>query len=76
MSIILSDREQTVLRYRYGFDDDRMHDVEETAQRYQVTPARIGQIEGRALRKLGWEQFHGHEGFLRAIAEALQGCGE
>jgi DNA-directed RNA polymerase sigma subunit (sigma70/sigma32) len=76
MRVVLSDREQTVLRYRYGFDESQMHNVDETAQQYQMTPARIDQIEGRAFRKLGWEQFHGHEGFLRAIAAALQGCGE
>jgi RNA polymerase primary sigma factor len=72
MSGALSDREQMVLRYRYGFHDGQMHDVQETATRYCVTPARIDQIELRALRRLDWECFYGQARVLRAIAQALQ----
>jgi len=47
----LSDREQEVVRLRFGIGD-RMHDRGEVALRVGLTRSRVRQIEGRALRKL------------------------
>lgn len=49
---ILTDREQKVLRMRFGFDDGKPKTLEEVGQEFQVTRERIRQIEGKALRKL------------------------
>ena len=49
---VLSDREQKVLRMRFGFDDGKPHTLEEVGREFQVTRERIRQIEGKALRKL------------------------
>jgi RNA polymerase primary sigma factor len=48
----LSDREQMVLRLRFGFDDHEARSLEETGQVLGVTRERVRQIEGRALGKL------------------------
>jgi RNA polymerase primary sigma factor len=48
----LSEREQMVLRLRFGFDDHEPRSLEETGQVLGVTRERIRQIEGRALGKL------------------------
>jgi RNA polymerase primary sigma factor len=48
----LTEREQVILRLRYGFDDGRRHSLEEVGRRYNVTRERIRQIEEKALRKL------------------------
>jgi len=47
----LTPREQTVLRFRFGFDGEQLT-LEETAKRVHVTKERIRQIEAKALRKL------------------------
>lgn len=49
---VLSERERTVLRLRYGLDDGIAHTLEEVGQRFQVSRERIRQIEARALAKL------------------------
>lgn len=49
---VLSEREQKVLRMRFGFDDGKPKTLEEVGQEFQVTRERIRQIEGKALRKL------------------------
>lgn len=48
----LTDREQQVLRLRYGLDDDRSRTLEEVGRQLNVTRERIRQIEAKALRKL------------------------
>jgi RNA polymerase primary sigma factor len=48
----LNDREQRVLRLRYGFDDGRPRTLEEVGLEFNVTRERIRQIEAKALRKL------------------------
>ena len=48
----LTDREQMILRLRFGFDDGRPRTLEEVGRVYGVTRERIRQIEEKALRKL------------------------
>ena len=48
----LTDREQKVLRLRFGLDDGRPRTLEEVGREFQVTRERIRQIEAKALRKL------------------------
>ena len=48
----LSDREQRVLRMRFGLDDGRPRTLEEVGREFAVTRERIRQIEAKALRKL------------------------
>ncbi len=48
----LSEREELVLRIRYGFDDGEAHSLAHTGQRIGVSRERIRQIEKRALEKL------------------------
>lgn len=48
----LSEREQEVIRLRFGFDDDRIWTLEEIGERYHITRERVRQIEAQALRKL------------------------
>ena len=48
----LSDREQKVLRMRFGLDDGRPRTLEEVGREFAVTRERIRQIEAKALRKL------------------------
>ncbi len=48
----LTDREQKVLRMRYGLDDGHAKTLEEVGREFHVTRERIRQIEAKALRKL------------------------
>ncbi|MGN0368623.1 MAG: RNA polymerase sigma factor RpoD [Wujia sp.] len=48
----LTEREQKVLRLRFGMDDGRARTLEEVGKEFQVTRERIRQIEAKALRKL------------------------
>ena len=48
----LTDREQKVLRLRFGLDDGRARTLEEVCKEFNVTRERIRQIEAKALRKL------------------------
>ncbi|MBP6063028.1 MAG: RNA polymerase sigma factor RpoD [Fusobacteriaceae bacterium] len=48
----LSEREERVLRYRYGLDDGSPKTLEEVGKLFKVTRERIRQIEVKALRKL------------------------
>ena len=49
---MLSDREQKVIRLRFGLDDGRSRTLEEVGKEFDVTRERIRQIEAKALRKL------------------------
>lgn len=48
----LTDREQKVLRLRFGMNDGRARTLEEVGKEFNVTRERIRQIEAKALRKL------------------------
>jgi len=48
----LTDREEKVLRWRFGIGEQTDHTLEEVGQEFDVTRERIRQIEAKALRKL------------------------
>ena len=48
----LTEREEKVLRWRFGIGEHTDHTLEEVGQEFDVTRERIGQIEAKALRKL------------------------
>ena len=48
----LTDREENVLRLRFGIDDGRTRTLEEAGKVFGVTHERIRQIEAKAIRKL------------------------
>ena len=49
---VISPRERTYLRYRYGFDDDLLHDREETAAHFHLSASRAKSIEQAALQNV------------------------
>ena len=48
----LNEREQKVLKLRFGLEDGRARTLEEVGKEFDVTRERIRQIEAKALRKL------------------------
>jgi len=48
----LSEREQKIIRLRFGLEDGKSHTLEEVGQEFNVTRERIRQIEAKALAKL------------------------
>ena len=48
----LTEREQKVLKLRFGLEDGRPRTLEEVGKQFHVTRERIRQIEAKALRKL------------------------
>ncbi|MBS7176397.1 MAG: sigma-70 family RNA polymerase sigma factor, partial [Clostridiales bacterium] len=48
----LTEREEKVLRLRFGLEDGRSRTLEEVGKEFDVTRERIRQIEAKALRKL------------------------
>ena len=50
--LTLTEREQKVLKLRFGLDDGRPRTLEEVGRQFNVTRERIRQIEAKALRKL------------------------
>ena len=48
----LTDREQKVLKLRFGLEDGKARTLEEVGREFDVTRERIRQIEAKALRKL------------------------
>ncbi len=49
----LSEREQNILKLRFGFIDGKIWTLDEIGREYEVTRERIRQIEAKALEKLG-----------------------
>jgi RNA polymerase primary sigma factor len=49
---VLTEREQKILKLRFGLEDGKSHTLEEVGQEFQVTRERIRQIEAKALSKL------------------------
>ncbi len=49
---MLTDREQRILRLRFGFDNGKIWTLEEVGKEFNVTRERIRQIEAKALRRL------------------------
>ena len=47
-----TEREQRVIKLRFGWDDGRPRTLEEVGKEFNVTRERIRQIEAKALRKL------------------------
>lgn len=52
MLSILTEREQKILKLRFGLEDGKSHTLEEVGQEFSVTRERIRQIEAKALTKL------------------------
>ena len=48
----LTEREEKVLRLRFGLEDGRTRTLEEVGKEFNVTRERIRQIEAKAIRKL------------------------
>lgn len=48
----LSEREQKIIKMRFGLDNDKSHTLEEVGQEFAVTRERIRQIEAKALAKI------------------------
>jgi RNA polymerase primary sigma factor len=53
MLSVLDEKEATVLKLRFGLDDDRPMTLQEIGDRLHLTRERIRQIEQKAMRKLG-----------------------
>ena len=49
---ILPEREQEVIRMRFGMNGERVYTLEEVGQKMNLTRERIRQIESKALRRL------------------------
>jgi len=52
MLAALTDREQKIIKLRFGLEDGKQHTLEEVGQEFSVTRERIRQIEAKALAKL------------------------
>lgn len=48
----LTEREETIIRYRYGLTDGKAHTLEETGKTFDLTRERIRQIERDAMKRL------------------------
>ena len=52
LSSVLNTREETIVRLRFGIDEEKEHTLEEVGHQFQVTRERIRQIEVKAIKKL------------------------
>jgi len=52
LSSVLNTREESIVRLRFGIDDEKEHTLEEVGQEFKVTRERIRQIEVKAIKKL------------------------
>jgi RNA polymerase primary sigma factor len=52
LTSVLSKREESIVRLRFGIDGEREHTLEEVGQEFKVTRERIRQIEVKAIKKL------------------------
>lgn len=55
----LTEREQKIIRLRYGLDDGRFRSLAEVAKEFNVTSERIRQIEAKALRRAPFPRYPG-----------------
>ena len=52
LSSVLNTREESIVRLRFGINDEKEHTLEEVGHQFQVTRERIRQIEVKAIKKL------------------------
>ena len=64
----LTEREEAILRMRFGIDDGREKTLDEVGRIYGLTRERIRQIEAKALRKLLMRQIHKHRSLRDYLA--------
>ena len=64
----LTEREEMILRMRFGIDDGRERTLDELGGVYGLTRERIRQIEAKALRKLLMRQMHKHRSLRDYLA--------
>jgi RNA polymerase sigma factor (sigma-70 family) len=67
---VLTDREQAILRARYGLDDGHPRTLKETGALFSLTRERIRQIEKQALQQLRETWASGPAGDVSALASA------
>ncbi len=48
----LSNREENIVKMRFGIDEDKEYTLEEVGKKYSVTRERVRQIEVKAIKKL------------------------
>ena len=60
----LTEREEGIIKYRYGLTDGKAHTLEETGREFSLTRERIRQIEKNVLKRLS-EYAHEHAADFR-----------